>query len=209
MDWENYFSKLADWKKLPAYRAEPRIDSLVGSYLKPMVGDFIGQQITHVIPELPIRLATVKPKHEGTNYSDRSYKVDFYAIDIKGMNYLIEFKTDSKSRRSKQDEYLDEAKNIGMKAIVGGIYKISQVSSYKGKYKHLLEKLRGCDLLDENNNYTGKNDKIEIIYIQPSIKSRNEKCIDFNWISNWLKSKYPNEKFEVEFANALKKWADD
>jgi len=33
VDWMNYFEMMKDWKKLPAYRAEPRIDSLVGYYL--------------------------------------------------------------------------------------------------------------------------------------------------------------------------------
>lgn len=30
MNWKDYFDTLEDWKKLPAYRAKPRIDSLSG-----------------------------------------------------------------------------------------------------------------------------------------------------------------------------------
>jgi hypothetical protein len=61
MNWNEYFEMMKDWKKLPAYKAEPRIDSLVGFYLKDALTDFLGVEIIGIIPELPIRLATVKP----------------------------------------------------------------------------------------------------------------------------------------------------
>jgi len=33
MEWNEYFEMMIDWKKLPAYKAETRIDSLIGFYL--------------------------------------------------------------------------------------------------------------------------------------------------------------------------------
>jgi hypothetical protein len=209
MNWNNYFEMMIDWKKLPAYKAEPRIDSLVGFYLKDAVAAFLNKTIIDIIPELPIRLATVKPKHESTSYADRSYKVDFYAIDSTGRNYLIEFKTDSESRRDKQDNYLNEAKTVGMKNISEGIHRISVASSYKKKYSHLLNKLETLGVLDAKGNYIGKDTTIEIVYFQPSSNGINENSIDFKWFSEWLVRTYPNQEFESEFSKALLKWSHD
>ena len=206
MDWKSYFTMLADWKKLPAYKAEPRIDSLIGYYLPSIFEEYFHESIVGVIPELPIRLGTVNPKHEGTNYADRSYKVDFYTLSSSGANYLVEFKTDLGSRREKQDWYLNEAKRIGMKVLVEGICHIARVSSYKKKYDHLLRKLVELGLIDKSSNYTGKSNIVDIIYIQPRITDGN-KCIGFEWISNWMKKKHWNSEFEVEFAAKLREWS--
>ncbi|KMQ49720.1 hypothetical protein CHISP_3384 [Chitinispirillum alkaliphilum] len=69
MDWKHYFEIMKDWKRLPAYKAEPRIDSLIGYYLSDIVAELWNDEITGIIPELPIRLGTVKPKYEGSNFA--------------------------------------------------------------------------------------------------------------------------------------------
>lgn len=208
MDWEKYFDMMIDWKKLPAYRAEPRIDSFIGFYLPEIASDFLNDKIDGIIPELPIRLGSIYKKHENTNYSDRSYKVDFYLIGESRINYLVEFKTDSSSRRDTQDDYLFEAKNKKMNVIVDGILKIASVSSYKTKYSHLINKLKEIELLDDNNQFIGR-DNIEIVYVQPDTKDENEKSIDFDWIYNWFKAKETVDSFDINFANALQMWATD
>ncbi|MFC1871018.1 hypothetical protein ACFLYF_01255 [Chloroflexota bacterium] len=207
MDWNRYFALLSDWKKLLAYKAEPRIDSLIGYYLPQIVADYCHENIIGIIPELPLRLGTLKPEHNDTNYADRSYKVDFYLLDSNGTNYLIEFKTDQGSRREKQDRYLNEAKCIKMKALVDGICQIARVSSYKAKYGHLLRKLSEFGLIDNDGNYSGKSEIVEIIYVEPHSIDDN-KCISFEWISNWMKQKYENSEFELEFAQLLQEWAE-
>lgn len=125
MNWNEYFAMMEDWKQLPAYRAEPRIDSLIGFYLPDMAmtADFCNEKIIGIVPELPIRFGTVKPDLNEEVYADKSYKVDFYLLGASGKNYFIEFKTDSDSRRDKQDTYLDEARRVGMEAVSarGGI----------------------------------------------------------------------------------------
>lgn len=125
------------------------------------------------------------------------------------MNYLVEFKTDSKSRRDAQDLYLLETKALGTKAIINGIIQISRVSTYKEKYKHLKEKLYASGLIDSENRYTGLNPGFEIVYVQPSIHRNEKNVIDFKWISNWLKSNYPLGEFENELADVLLVWSKD
>jgi phosphorylcholine metabolism protein LicD len=73
----------------------------------------------------------------------------------------------------------------------------------------LKDKLHTYGLTDSENRYTGLNPKFEIVYVQPSNYKNEINVIYFEWISNWLKSKYPNAEFENEFADALLLWGKD
>lgn len=208
MNWQKYFEMLEDWKKLPAYRAEPRVDSLIGFYLLELVSEFSKDKIVGIIPELPIRLATLNPDLENTIYADKSYKVDFYLQGDSGRNYFVEFKTDSGSRRDKQDKYLDDAENKGMTAIVGGITRIASASLYKKKYDHLIKKLGSLGLIDESRQTACRTDEIEIVYVQPRRKELDtKKVIDFKWIASWLLENYGQGEFENAFSKTLLQWA--
>lgn len=206
MNWNRYFTMLSDWKKLPAYKAEPRIDSFIGYYLPQIVNDYCHENIVGIIPELPLRCATVQPAYEDTGSADRSYKVDFYLLSSDGTNYLVEFKTDSGSRSNAQDFYLGAARTVGMKALVAGICRIAAVSAYKNKYRHLLMKLAEIGLIGNNREFAGRSDRIDIIYIQPR-STQGDKCISLDWISNWMRQRYSDNEFEVELASKLEEWA--
>lgn len=210
MDWNEYFAMMEDWKRLPAYKAEPRIDSLVGYFLQDIVTNFLNDKVIGIIPELPIRLGTVKLQHDKEPYADRSYKVDFFLLGSSGVNYFVEFKTDSGSRRNKQDEYLEESKDQGMASIVKGIVRIADVSMYKEKYGHLLRKLIDLGLMNEQRKYSGQLDKIEIVYAQPHRRENDTKhVIDFLWISKWLRDKSGSSDFEAALSKTLSNWAND
>jgi len=207
MHWNSYFEMMKDWKKLPAYRAEPRIDSLVGFYLPDFAWEYLNDKIIGIIPELPLRLATLDEKKTG----DKSYKVDFYLLGESGEHYLVEFKTDSSSRRDKQDEYLEQAKAKGMKAIIEGIIRIAGISAFTHKYEHLVDKLKALGLVDYLKQYCHSNDHLKIVYVQPGLnndKKNGDHIIIFNWISDWLKKNYPDEVFEKELAETLAEWAE-
>ena len=131
-------------------------------------------------------------------------------ITISGNNYFVEFKTDSSSRRDKQDWYLKEANNKGMQEIVDGVVRIASVSSYKKKYNHLLSKLKQLNLLNDNKEYIGVSNEINIIYVQPNDnKQKSDVVITFDWISNWLTKIYENDEFIKSFSSALSYWAGD
>ena len=200
---------MIDWKKLPAYRAEPRIDSLIGYYLKDILSNELGDQITGIIPEFPLRLGTVNPNIDDKNYADRSYKVDFFAIGSKGINYLVEFKTDGKSLRPGQDKYLIQSEKIGTMKIIDGVIKISEVSSYKVKYKHLLDKIQEFGLLDNNQNYTRLNPTLRKIYVIPYNKSKSSDIIDFKDIVEWFEKNASKDSFELELMKTLQIWYDE
>ena len=208
MDWNDYFATLKDWKRLPAYKAEPRIDSLVGHFLPRILADIQGIDVVALIPELPLRKGTLRPEFEGTPHAERSWKVDFLAVG-RDRCWLVEFKTDSGSRREEQDDYLRDAVRVGTSAVVEGIARIARVSPYKRKYAHLLGKLREAGLLDGNDAWTGRNPTIEILYVQPSAPVGGEHGIGFERIASWLEGLPEVGDFEKAFAGALREWAGD
>lgn len=211
MNWQDYFETMRDWKKLPAYKAEPRIDSLVGFHLQEIAGEYLGDKMRGIIPELPIRLGTVKPTLDDKNYADKSYKVDFFLAGASGRNYFVEFKTDSGSRRDAQDTYLAEAREAGMRAIVEGIVRIASVSSYREKYDHLIAKLINLGLLSQDRQFKGPSDEIVIVYVQPRALAGEEssQVIDFPTVAHWLKTRPNGGPFETCFADALLAWSKD
>jgi len=215
MDWEKYFNMLKDWKKLPAYRFEPRLDSIIGYYLPKIVSDIKGKKIVEngIIPEFPIRKKTIVQKilseesrlhkeHENSN------RVDFLLIAEDGPNYLVEFKTDSNSRRKKQDDYLLKAKEKKLDALINGINSIYSVTKFTDKYAHLKKLLEDLSLIDKEypgfKFKDGKNKEIEIIYVQPTKEKENEnyKFIDFKEIYDWF-CKRPKNDFETELSETL------
>lgn len=208
VDWIAYFETMKDWKRLPAYKAEPRLDSLVATYLPQILGKYLGERLTGIVPELPLHIATLCPEIP----SNQSWKVDFLVVGER-RNWLVEFKTDSGSRRDAQDEYLEAAKRVGTAAILEGICKIEKATSpqYRHKYAHLLAKLRTLGLLDETNSWTGRNPEIEIVYVQPRkfADSAEENVVDFCQIADWLERAHHGEAFETAFADALRGWAGD
>ena len=209
MDWNEYFKMMIDWKKLPAYRAEPRIDSLIGFYLQDILSSILGDSISGIIPEFPLRLGTVNPVINDKNYADRSYKVDFLAIGSKGVNYLVEFKTDGKSLRPGQDKYLIQGEKVGTEKIIQGVLRISGVSSYKVKYKHLLDKMQKYRVLDENKKYSGLNPTSEKIYVIPFNKTNSSDTIDFKDIVEWFEQRTGKDSFELALMKALQIWYDE
>jgi hypothetical protein len=210
MEWDKYFDMMVDWKQLPAYRTEPRIDSLIGFYLKDILESYLHEKISGIIPEFPLRLGTINPECEKTNYKDKSYKIDFLAVGMLGKNFLIEFKSDSNSLRENQDKYLERAKRLGTRAIVEGALRIADISSYTKKYSYLKSKMLRLGIIKENFEYSGQNPELEVIYVKPSNKEAKENVIEFDWIADWMNKRFSDvESFEKYFAATLRKWKSD
>lgn len=206
-----YFDMLVDWKQLPAYKLEPRIDSLVGYYLPDILNDFLGEKIVGMIPELPLRLGTIHPHLNEEKCAEKSYKVDFYALGSSGIHYFIEMKSDSGSRRASQDDYLRKSVERGMDKIVAGILSISRASSYKKKYGYLKDKLHGLGLLDDQEQFISSCDTVKVVYVQPRVLDgdKSHDVIDFKYIAEWLKVNHGDNEFAVGLAGALEVWAED
>jgi len=195
---------LNDWKKLPAYKAEPRIDFIVAGALPEIIKNKYNCNISVIIPELPIRIGSIYKDLD----IDKSYKVDFYLYLENRKHLFIEFKTDSGSRRVKQDKYLLASQSVGMKAILDGIIKIYSVTNYKTKYSHLMKKLLTAGLISESNSIyqpTVIQNEIEILYIQPKAEQQNE--IGFDEVAKLMIES--EDIFYKKFSEILFSWSKD
>lgn len=204
MNFFNTLDLLNNWKKLPAYKAEPRVDFIVAGALPEIIKNKYGCNINGIIPELPIRIGSIYKD----NPIDKSYKVDFYVNLENGRHIFIEFKTDSGSRREKQDLYLEAAKAVGMKAILDGIIKIYSVTEYKKKYAHLMNELVKMNLIAVDNSIyqsIALQDEIEVLYIQPKALTENE--IGFDEVSRIMSTS--DDPIYKYFANIILQWEND
>ena len=211
-----YFGMLEDWKGLPAYKLEVRIDSLVGYALPKVIESIYGLKTKAIIPELPIRLGSINRKYETKTYANRSYKVDFYIRTECGQNLFIEFKTDSGSRREKQDSYLERCQAAKMDSILEGILKIYEVTSYKKKYDHLLERLQFAGLVTESSNGHGRTvnigaESVKILYVQPkTLESDYSKdVLDFSKLAKTIKGCFRGSELMDRLSLSLKEWCKD
>lgn len=211
---QSYFSTLRDWKQLPAYRAEPRVDSIVGFALPEILLHIRNERVTLVIPELPLRIGSVQPQHEGKSFSNKSYKVDFFVMTEGGKNYLVEFKTDSGSRREKQDDYLVAARNVGLGTVVEGILKLYQATTYKTKYRYLLTKLEEAGLISGGNaeqTVSITNDRLHVLYVQPHAKEDDvgRDILDFVAVAEALQDRFGGEEFMEAAVQTFQAWSED
>jgi len=211
---QSYFSLLRDWKRLPAYRAEPRVDSIVGFALPEILLHNRNERVTLVIPELPLRIGSVQPLHEGKSFSNKSYKVDFFVMTEGGKNYLVEFKTDSGSRREKQDDYLEAARDVGLGAVVEGILKLYQATTYKKKYRYLLAKLQKAGLIsggDPEHTASVTRDRLDVLYVQPHAKDDDagRDILDFVAVAEALRERFGGDEFTEAAAQAFLAWVED
>ena len=139
MNINNLFNLLDDWRHLPAYQLERRADIFFALYLEPIIQHKTGVAIDFIIPEFPVRVGEISEKLAKVN---QSFKIDYLAYAKKEERlFLIELKTDQRSRRDKQDWYLQRAAEIGIKGMLQGLQKIYKATNQKVKYKYLLSKM--------------------------------------------------------------------
>jgi hypothetical protein len=205
---DDYFRLLEDWKLLPAYKLEVRIDSLVGFALPKVLEDVSGRTTQLLIPELPLRLGTLRHELEDTKYANRSYKVDFYVLTQRGENLFVEFKTDSGSRREKQDEYLKRSMEVGMTSILEGIVTLSKYTPYKKKYEHLLSKLGQAGLVDHGGKPQVQDDEVRVMYIQPMCQESDDPAhvLDFDTLGASIAKCFPTSELMTRLARSIKSW---
>lgn len=213
----DYFATLRDWKHLPAYKAETRVDSIVGFALPQILSHALDFTVAVVIPELPLRIGSVQPENASAKFANKSFKVDFFVVTECGKNLLIEFKTDSNSRKQSQDIYLKKTAAKGLTVVISGIIELLGATSYKKKYLHLIDKLADAGVIKEINGEfqpSIKNDDLEIVYIQPhkkenEVNSEKISFIDFHTVANAIEQAFKNDEFMREAANSFRSWSED
>jgi hypothetical protein len=195
------FDNLDTWRNLPAYQLERRADIFFSVYLSEILSYKFGVNIDGLIPEFPIR----KPD------TNQSFKVDYLA-KAKDINtvYLVELKTDDDSLRPGQDDYLLEAKGIGLARLLDGVFKIYQASISSKKYQYLLERLQEMGFITHDNSGAFRiaqaDYNIQIVYIRPNNPRGQENVITFREISKIVERH--EDELSLRFSKSLLKWAD-
>jgi len=202
---DNLFNLLDDWRHLPAYQLERRSDIFFAIYLSDILKSKFHQDIEYLIPEFPVRIATIY-RHGTFPNPNLSFKIDYVAVCNKTRKvYLIELKTDDGSRREKQDKYLNGAKDINIPDLIDGVLEIYKVTNSKKKYENLLSHLSEIGWV---NMQTLKNTSsiydIEIIYLQPNSDNSDKTIISFEEIANILEDK--QDELSKRFIKSIKEW---
>lgn len=200
------FDNMDRWRHLPSYQLERRADAFFSMYIPEVLAEKYGVEIEGLIPEFPVRIGTIYP-NVNTN---QSFKIDYLAKAKAGNRlFLIELKTDSSSRRSKQDWYLERSKEVGMVKLLEGLKQIYQASNAKKKYRCLLLQLESLGLIK-----LSASNKIEVVeseyatdilYIQPDNKEQVKNVISFDEIAE-IVGKHTDE-VSTRFAQSLLEWA--
>lgn len=144
----DYFQQLDKWRHFPAFPLEARSEVFFALFLPIVFEKCEGVSKINplIIPQFPLK-----------KDNNQSVKVDFFALSQDSQKgYLVELKTDMRSRRGEQDKYLNDAIDKGMSAILRGykeILKSSADDKYtRQKYFHMTHALAELDLIKLRGN---------------------------------------------------------
>ena len=200
IDIGKIFELLDDWRGLPSYKLEPRVDIFFALYLPEIMKIFFKRIISYrnIIPEFPLLKERFDDNYNETKDGKRSKKVD-YAVFCQGELFLFELKTDMGSRETKQgtvqEDYMIKATSFTPSELINDVEAVPG-KSYRKKYNHLKTKLN--DL-----NTQCQPTKVIAVYIQPNLhgaKSESVEIITFKKIRESLNN------LDESFAKALEKW---
>ncbi len=212
------FDLLDRWRHLPAYQLERRADIFFALYLPGIVEHALGVKVdARVIPEFPIR----------KEHSRRSTKVDYLALSEDRFSaFLIELKTEMRSRNRRQDAYLADARRRGLGGLLSDVPVLAEASKEQAKYVHLLLALAEMGLLtvpSDLGDYTfpevrrgitrrlrdvqvtASESKVEVVYLQPQ-DSMDDRVISFGTAAEYLETL--DDPFAVRFAKYVRRWIE-
>ena len=123
------FSLLDKWRSFPSWQLERRADIFFAVHLEQILWEKLGYKTEKILPEFPVRIGTI------TNIPiNKSFKIDYLIVcENLPKVILLELKTDTTSRREKQDWYLKQAKERNIFQLVDGILKIFDTTLSKAK----------------------------------------------------------------------------
>jgi hypothetical protein len=184
---KDIFDQLVEWKELPSYQAERRLDIFFGYFLKKILKSckyIHTNDPIKILPEFPLvdkenpngqwKVKT-KVANDKENGQWRSKHIDFLVTD--GCQCIaVELKTDNKSISESQLKYYDMFMNETWDEIRGDIETLYKHTKEKRKYQILIDHLKD----DMWQNIKSK----KVVYIQPQI---DEKDKEINSKYTWRK----------------------
>ncbi|MGE4287204.1 MAG: hypothetical protein AB7E36_00840 [Salinivirgaceae bacterium] len=198
------FDLLDKWRHFPNYQLERRVDIFFALYLKDILWHKYQFNADAIIPEFPVHRGSIYPDEN----DNKSVKIDYVAVDqSKKEVLLIELKTDMRSRRQTQDDYLLKAQKLNIPGLIDGLLKIYKATRQKVKYQCLFTELENLGWLQKTKNAylnIGNLYKISVIYIQPTTDSKKEIFICFEEIIELLNTM--TDDLSNRFVQSLKEW---
>ena len=144
------FDTLDEWRHLPAYQLERRVDVFFGLLLPEIIEAEFGVTREHmvVIPEFPLHKGLLEFSTKGKE-DNQSVKVDFAVFCPDQMNkrlLFVELKTDNRSIDIDQLTRMENAKDAEVNTLLRGVVECARHSNYLRKYAQLIWKLHliGC-----------------------------------------------------------------
>jgi hypothetical protein len=212
------FDLLDRWRHFPAYQLERRADIFFALYLPGIIEHALGVAVDpRVIPEFPIR----------KEYSRRSTKVDYFLLsEDRSSAFLVELKTDMKSRNRRQDAYLADARSRGLRHLLGDVSVVAEGSKEPAKYVHLLlaleemglvsvpsdvgdyafpEVRRGIKKRISDVRVTAGESTVEVVYLQPH-DSMDDRVISFRAVAEYLDTL--GDPFSNTFSRYVRRWIE-
>lgn len=202
------FDLLDSWRHLPAYQLERRADIFFALYLGKIIEQKTDTEIDYIIPEFPVRVGEISEKNPHIN---QSFKIDYlaYAKEAERV-FLVELKTDQRSRRDKQDWYLQRTAQVQVKGILEGLKKIYKATHQKVKYNYLLDKIEKIGWISRTEKtFVINNINItpEILYLQPLNLTNDDAVISFDDVIAALS--ITDDELAKRFVISLEKWKGD
>ena len=144
--------QLDEWRHLPAYQLERRVDIFFGMFLPKVIERRFGLHVDEDIPEFPLHKGKSKISEDPEDH--HSVKVDFVVFGRqanKKRMFLIELKTDIGSLNADQLKNMENARGANSKDLLQGVIDAAQHSDSKHKYAHLVWKLLKLKCLGIDN----------------------------------------------------------
>ena len=141
------FRTLDNWRHLPAYQLERRVDIFFGLILPEFMKKRFNVSVDTVIPEFPLNKRIICGSDR-----DQSVRVDF-AVFAKGEDgdcvFLVELKTDQKTLKPHQLKLMKRAKCAGFDYLLRGVKSAAVASPEPKKYAHLIWRLKELGYLED------------------------------------------------------------
>jgi hypothetical protein len=202
---------------LPNYQLERRADVLFSLYLPEVVSVKVGKDVFPImIPELPIHCGLI----DEARVDMKSIKADYLLMaNDRTEAYLLELKTDDRSRRPKQDKAMVEIcrPGKGLSCVLESAKQIAAASSRPEKYAEMFRVLSEMQLVTIPSGASANRmwfervevlpcpKKLRVIYVKPTNEFDEPDIIDFAEMRQCVQ-RYDDE-LSVEFAERLKVWA--
>lgn len=225
---DSLFRLLDQWRHLPAYGLENRVDPFFALFLPEILKARFDVDIDQrIIPEFPLK----------KDQNRQSTKVDYFALSRKqDRAFLIELKTDMHSMDDTQIEYLKSAAGKELHQILCGLRELCTANrshNSRKKYFYLLRILADLHLVTlppdleekicggnprgvyecmERIGVTPNHARPEIVYILPDAEGGKKEldpqfnCIGFKYIAGFLKKR--RGEIRQRFAECLENWIE-